>query len=98
MVHNDTEYLFKKKTRSLKDSKLRKIRYEFRTLLHLAFRDKMVEIQNDLDLKYSILEHNKLKIHYSRCPISCWACGNRMKDLVKDPETGFWFCVDCFED
>ena len=63
-------------------------------MLHLVYRDKMVELLSDLDLKYSILERNKLKIHYHRCPISCWFCGNRMKDLVKDLETGFWFCVE----
>lgn len=94
-MHDTTEYLFKKKIRVLRDPKLRKIRYELRTLLHLACRDKMMELRSDYK---AVLERNKLKTHYHRSPISCWACGNRMKDLVKDPETGFWFCVDCFED
>jgi len=94
MTHDTTEYLFKKKIRVLRDPKLRKIRYELRTLLHLACRDKMVELRSDYK---KVLERNKLERHYRRCPISCWVCGNRMKDLVRDPETGFWFCVDCFE-
>ncbi len=104
----------KKKIRSLKNPKLRKIRCELRTLLHLAYRKKYGEyskeyskIQNNKSLTYDkrikerMVVHRKiedLRLNHSRYPLGCGWCSDRMEDLVFDPKRQCWFCVVCYED
>ena len=104
----------KKKIRSLKNPKLRKIRCELRTLLHLAYRKKYDEynmkyskIQNNKSLTYYeknerqmvvLQEREELTLNHSRYPLGCGWCSERMDDLVFDPKRQCWFCVVCYED
>ncbi len=110
---NTQRHIVKKKIRSLKDSKLRKIRYELRTLFFLAFKRrnrelnvKLGEIRVDNSLSFDgrrerlkklIKERENLQIFFSQCPINCSLCGNRMEDLIQDPCSLFWFCIDCYD-
>ena len=110
---NSQGHIVKKKIRSLKDSKLRKIRYELRTLFFLFYkrRDRELNIElgrirgdNSLSfdgrterLKKLIKERENLRIFFIQCPINCSMCGNRMEDLIQDPCSLFWFCRDCYD-
>ncbi len=80
----------KVKIRKLKEPKLRKIRYEIRTLCYLLYRKEMLRLRNSPVL----FAHQKFHKHFMQRPIICWGCGNRMRDLVQDPISKFWFCAD----
>jgi hypothetical protein len=94
----------------LRDEKLRKIRYELRTLLRLehdAQIDKINErwrwISNNPKLSSKqaldqfnplIREKEQLKETRRRYPINCIICGDRMRDLIYYPKYG-WLCSLC---
>jgi len=86
--------LVKKKIRKLKNPKLRKIRYEIRTLFYLIYRKEMLRLRSSSDP----FARKRFQRYYFQCPINCWMCGTRMEDLIRDPETKFWFCVNCFKE
>ncbi len=110
---NSQRHTVKKKIRSLKNPQLRKIRYELRTLFFLVYkrryRDLNVElgkirVNNSLSfdgrterLKKLIKERENLDISFRQYPINCSLCGNRMEDLIQDPCSLFWFCIDCYD-
>ena len=103
----------KEKARRLKDQRLRKIRYELRTLLFLEyekrrkeFYKKLGDIKRDSSLSYDQKrekerdlrkENERLMLNYHRHPIGCWFCGNRKDDLIQDLDSLFWFCLDHFQ-
>ncbi len=93
----------KRKIRRLTDPKLRKVRYEIKTLFYLFYQKKLLDLRDEY-ASYKIKrersqgliwrEIERIKLIYNRHPISCWFCGNRKEDLIQDPESLFWFCVD----
>ena len=103
----------KKVVQKLKDEKLRKIRYELRTLLRLEkekrindLHKKFVDISNNESLSYDervekrqpiIRRQEDLRISYGLYPLCCGICGNRMKNLVYNPVMYQWRCVPCYE-
>lgn len=99
----------KQKVRILKNPRLRKIRYELRTLLSLELGKRIKELNKHPDtslnyderkerLKRRLKDLEKLKLTFHRSPISCWVCGDRMNDLIQDSDSLFWFCVNCHQD
>ena len=80
----------KRKVHKLKDPKLRKIRYELRSLLFSIYEREYFNLIGK--------EGQDFKKHFFRCPIICWFCGTRMEDLIQDPDTKFWFCVDHYDE
>ncbi|KKM85642.1 hypothetical protein LCGC14_1287000 [marine sediment metagenome] len=72
--------------RELKSPKLRKIRYELRTLLFLEFVNRIKKNGT-----------RELYLPFRRRPICCATCRNRMEDLIQDPNSLFWFCKDHFD-
>ena len=103
-----------KRIHKLKDPKLRKIRYELRTLLHLMYRKRSHEfweelsiIREDKTLSYDQRrekmreirkERERLQLRMSASPIGCVWCANQMEDLVFNPKRQCWICVTCYED
>ncbi len=91
---------------SLKDIKLRRVRYELRTLFHLFYLKRQQEIRNKvIQLNYDeeILvglrrEREALKNSYYDSPISCWFCGDRSEDLRQDSKEDFWLCANHWEE
>jgi len=103
----------KKVVQNLKDEKLRKIRYELRTLLRLekekridALHDELVAISYDKSLSYNeyaektqpiVKNQEKLRLAYNIYPLCCGICGDRMRNLVYNPVMCQWRCVPCYE-
>ena len=103
----------KKVVQNLKDEKLRKIRYEFRTLLHLEsekrikdLHDELVAISCNKSLSYNeyaektqpiVKNQERLRLAYSIYPLCCGICGDRMKNLVYNPVMYQWRCLLCYE-
>ena len=103
----------KKKVQNLKDPLLRKIRYELRTLLRLEYDKRLEllnkewqEIQNDKTLTYEqelekskafFKKKEKFELMKSRYPINCEICGDRMENLVWNPNRHQWRCIPCYE-
>ncbi|MFX1572098.1 MAG: hypothetical protein ACFFB0_05075 [Promethearchaeota archaeon] len=103
----------KKIVQNLKDPLLRKIRYELRTLLRLEYEKRRAlltkeweDIVKDETLTYKqrfekYKEKNKeierLDMLKSRYPINCSVCGDRMENLVWNPNRHQWRCVPCYE-
>ena len=82
-----------KKIHRLRNSKLRKVRFELRTLLYLVCKDELLRLQG-----FTFGERKKFENYFHRSPIACWVCGDRMEDLVRDPDTKFWFCTKHFRE
>lgn len=78
------------KIRKQKDPKLRKIRYEIRTLCYLLYRDEMLRLRNKSDR----ITREKFQERFMQRPIICYSCGNRMRDLAQHPVSKFWFCAN----
>ena len=103
----------KKFVQRLKDERLRRIRYELRTLLRLEkekrwfkLNDKYYSFAEDKSLSYSerkekrsfiIKEQEKLNLTYDRYPLCCGVCGDRMKNLAFNPVMCQWRCVPCYK-
>ena len=102
----------RKKIHHLRDSKLRRIRYGFRSLLYLLYREsidksfaKYSDIQTDEALSYKqrkkilreILEQREdLVSAMRRSPLICGWCSDLTEDLVLNPKRQSWFCVNCY--
>jgi len=103
----------KKVVQKLKDEKLKKIRYELRTLLRLGKEKRWRELQrrfvalsNDKSLSYDeckkkhrfiIRKQEELDLTYARYPLCCGICGDRMENLVYNPVMYQWRCLLCYE-
>ncbi len=100
----------------IKDSRLRKIRNEFRKLINLECKKREVEIDNkkwaigkDSDGKYRPTEEDRkligqLNSQYwaiesprRRSIIRCNICHELESDRIYYPETGEWYCPDCYD-
>jgi hypothetical protein len=98
---------------NLKDEKLRKIRYELRTLLRMEkekrindLHEELVTISYDKSLSYTeyvektqpiVKNQEKLRLAYSNYPLCCGICGDRIGNLVYNPVMYQWRCVPCYE-
>lgn len=105
--------LNKKKVQNLKDPHLRRIRYELRTLLRLEYEKrldrfyrKLSVIRNDDSLTYEQkrdrlkdirMRREKFEAMKKRYPINCAICGDRMENLVWNPNRHQWRCIPCYE-
>ena len=103
----------KKVVQKLKDEKLKKIRYELRTLLRLEkekrisnLHEKFVKIARDKSISYDeskkkcrfiIKKQEELRLSYGRYPLCCGICGDRMENLVYNPVMCEWRCFLCYE-
>ena len=103
----------KKVVQKLKDEKLKKIRYELRTLLRLEWQERnrelhkrFVAIGKNKSLTYDerkrkrrviIREQEKLDLTYGLYPLCCGICGNRMENLVYNPVKYQWRCALCYQ-
>ena len=103
----------KKVVQKLKDEKLRKIRYELRTILHLEkekrgkeLNERFVKIARDKSISYDerkekkqviIKKQEELNLTYNQCPHGCGICGNRMRNLVYNPVKYQWRCLICYK-
>jgi len=103
----------KKIIQKLRNEKLRKIRYELRTLLRLEkekrwreLHDRYVALSNDKSLSYDeekkeirfiLKKREKLDLNYVRYPLCCGVCGDRTENLVYNPVKCQWLCVLCYE-
>jgi len=98
----------KQKVRSLKNPRLRKVRYELRTLLFLLFEEKKMEIYQKMgDVrrddsisfdgkkernKLLLKEEESLILSFIQCPINCSLCGCREEDLIYQLDNHMWVC------
>lgn len=103
----------KKKVQDLKDPKMRKIRYELRTLLRLEYESRLEKFHKRLSdirersgltyeqkrdkLREIRMEREKLKLTKLKYPINCAICGDRMENLVWNPNREQWRCILCYE-
>lgn len=107
-------YKHKKKVRqNLQHPRLRKIRYEFRTLLKLWYHDildnyleKITKIGMDKTLSYEKRHKKANKLRRAKekfveerikFPIGCSVCAERKKNLVYLPNRVQWLCVECYD-
>lgn len=103
----------KKIVQKLKNEKLKKIRYELRTLLRLEkekrwkdLQKKFVAFSEDKSLSFDerrkkhrfiIRKQEELDLMYRQYPLCCGICGNRIRNLVYNPVKHQWRCVPCYE-
>ena len=103
----------KKVVQKLRNEKLRKIRYEFRTLLRLEkdkrwadLHKKFVAFSNDKSLSYDerkkhrsfiIKKQEELDRTYVRFSLCCGICGKRERNLVYNPVKYQWLCTPCYD-
>lgn len=103
----------KKIVQRLKDERLKKIRYELRTLLRLEkekriheLHGRLVAISSDESLSYEerterrqpiIRKQEELRNNYGLYPLCCGICGDREGNLVFNPVMCQWRCVPCYK-
>ena len=104
----------KKRIRSLKDPRLRRIRFQLRVLSRLLYKEEYKVLTQRISdqMGGNYLEstektkkrrelmnaREKLTFKMLSSPIICALCGNQMEDLVFNPQRQCWFCIACFED
>jgi hypothetical protein len=102
----------KKRIRSLKDSRLRKIRYNFRSLFYLWYREVKENFMLEENRIYEAFSYEQrqeklkklrekdveLQSALAAAPLGCGWCNNKMRDLVFEPSRQSWFCVTCYEE
>jgi len=102
-----------KKLRVLKNIKLRNVRYALRTILRLEYEKRLdilgkkwSEVEGNESLTYEqkvrqqkeiIAQREQLDLIKRKYPINCAICGDRMEDLVWNPNRHQWRCVPCYE-
>lgn len=102
-----------KVVQKLKSKKLRKIRYELRTLLRLEYpkRDgelhkRLVVLSKDKSISYNervkkqdfiIRKQEELDLTYKQYPLCCGIYGDRMEHLVYKPVMYQWRFIFCYE-
>jgi len=103
----------KKIVQRLENPKLRKVRYELRTLLRLEYEKRLNLLTAEWKKLYennSLTYEERFEIHKNinmrrekleamkrRYPINCAICGDRMENLVWNPNRHQWRCVNCYE-
>jgi len=93
----------KKRKITLKDPRLRKIRYELRSLLQKVVLDRLDELSEKLRKADSVEEMQQiswkkqdLKRGLIKHPIGCTLCGDRDVDLIYNPNDFSWYCERCY--
>ena len=93
----------KKRKITLKDPRLRKIRYELRTLIRLIWLNRRRELSKkeleseDVEEMVKIARKiQKLKRGLIKHPIGCTLCGDRDVDLIYNPNDSSWYCERCY--
>ncbi|MGM0469639.1 MAG: hypothetical protein ACQERB_12630 [Promethearchaeati archaeon] len=100
----------KKVVQRLENPKLRKIRYEFRTLLNLWYHEEIKKFHKkikafglDKSLSYDERFSKKVKLLREEenfievrntFPLGCRICADRRVNLEYYPEKGCWYCAD----
>lgn len=98
----------KQKVRRLRDFRLRKVRYEIRTLLFLLFKKgkrdiytRMGEVRRNNSISYGARSEelkvlNKkienLILSFCKSPINCSLCSIRIEDLMQQDQ--MWVCYN----
>ena len=93
--------------------KLRNLRTQLRTLLHLEYKKRIDKLNKEWDkvlgdnsltygqkiAKQKMIWQSKEKLTsiYNRRPISCRLCNKRDQDLILEQETHCWYCTSCHE-
>ncbi len=102
----------KKKTITLKDTRLRKVRTELRSLLILAKEGRISELYDQieaigqdrsLDLETKIRRKNRvrqiissLEFAFNHSTLRCCLCGGVDLDLTYNPGDDLWYCEKCY--
>ena len=94
----------KKRKITVKHPRLRKIRFELRSLLRLVWLDRLDELDEEHRKADSVEEMQQIswKIQdldraADKHPIGCKLCGDRDVDLIYNPNTSRWYCERCHE-
>ena len=99
----------KKRTIRLKDPKLRKVRYELRTLLVREADNRIIsKVKEKGDLrrstefsfeKYDELYQQEIKLRklLEASIYVCPVCRDREKDHIFNPNNQRWYCEKCYE-
>ncbi|KKN58651.1 hypothetical protein LCGC14_0550180 [marine sediment metagenome] len=90
----------KKRTIRLKDTRLRRVRTNLRTLLRLMWqsqRRKLHKIFMDTNDKKILEEISSLDHSYLHGPNGCRLCGGREFDLTYNPGDDTWYCERCYK-
>lgn len=98
---NNIKRMERKKIHSVESIRLKRIRYGFRVLIHLLFRDEIEKLHLEwLKTRDSIIleKEEQLKILFAQIPSKCSICGDQMNDLIFSPSRKRWFCIRCYED
>lgn len=97
----------KKRTISIKDSKLRKIRNSLREIISKAsvsYERELIQKKSNLSIETDKEElktlagkrdeiHSALNKSICICPV----CKSRTSDMTFNPYLKAWFCVECYE-
>ncbi|MFX1353052.1 MAG: hypothetical protein ACFE8V_06870 [Promethearchaeota archaeon] len=84
----------KKKTITIKNASLQRIRTNFRAIL---LSKAIIEMENSKK-KGDWENYNALnKLSYTSI-CQCFVCGNGERDMTYNPSLKSWFCVKCFQD
>ena len=100
----------KKVVQTLQHPKLRKIRYEFRTLLNLWYHEEIKKFHTEIKTirmnkslsydksqeKANVLRRAEENFIEARntFPLGCRICADRRVNLEYYPEKGCWYCAD----
>jgi len=94
----------KKRKITVKHPRLRKIRYELRSLLQKVVLDRLDELSDNLRKANSVEEMQKISWRQQdlerglvKHPLGCKLCGDRDVDLIYNPNTSRWYCERCYE-
>jgi len=99
---------------SVENIRLKKIRYNLRTVLRLAFDEKLKSfneeiskvqgiesldyLEKEVALRKIFKRKEDLIIRKQRSPINCVVCGERMEDLFYISSNASWRCILCYRD
>ncbi len=100
------KYKYKKRTITIKDPRLQRIRNSFRYIISEAAsaeRGKLIEEKSETDIndpKLQVLidESGKLNSAWEKSICVCSICGSRTSDMTRNPEGGSWYCVKCYQE
>lgn len=94
----------KKRKITVKNARLRKLRYELRSLIREAYLNRRDELHEKLMASESIeikisfsKKRQELDRVFKKSPICCKYCGDMEGDHVYNPYLEAWFCEDCYQ-
>ena len=97
---------YKKRTITIKDHRLQRIRNSFRYIISEAVsaeRRRLIQEKSETsidDPKLRVLadEVDKLYTAWDKSICICPTCGSRTSDMTRNPAGGSWFCVKCYQE